>query len=129
MADDRLATTLCGVPLRNPVLAASGTCGYGIEFRDMVDWSSVGGLIVKGLSREPMAGNPEPRFWETEGGIASGEDAAEFLVAGATAVQVGTASFWDPGATARIAKQLGRFLRDHQVARVADIVGTLQLGG
>jgi len=37
MADSRLATTLCGIPLRNSVLAASGTCGYGIEFRDSVD--------------------------------------------------------------------------------------------
>jgi len=306
MADDRLATTLCGIPLRNPVIAASGTCGYGIEFRDVIDWSRVGGLIVKGLSPEPMAGNPPPRLWETEGGminsvglqnigvrafvaqklsalreidtvvfvnvfghavedyvevvrvledaeglagyelnvscpntkqggiyfssdprllaevvsavrpvahrpllvklspnvtsirplakaaqesgadalslintlqalaidarsrrprlgagfgglsgpavqpvalrlvyeasqevsipvvglggIATGEDAAEFLVAGATAVQVGTASFWDPAATARIAGELGRFLHKQKVARVTDLIGTLSLG-
>jgi dihydroorotate dehydrogenase (NAD+) catalytic subunit len=69
MATDRLKTTLCGVSLRNPVIAASGTCAYGIEFEGLVDWSAVGGLIVKGLSREPMPGNPPPRLWETEGGM------------------------------------------------------------
>ena len=58
MKTDRLATSLFGVTLRNPVLAASGTCAYGVEFEKLVDWSAVGGLIVKGLSREPMSGNP-----------------------------------------------------------------------
>ena len=66
---DRLATNLCGIPLRNPILAASGSCAYGIEFARLVDWSKVGGLIVKGLSREPVAGNPPPRLYETEGGM------------------------------------------------------------
>ena len=60
------------------------------------------------------------------GGIATGEDAAEFLVAGATAVEVGTASFWDPGATARIARELDAFLRAEKVARVSDLTGTLR---
>jgi dihydroorotate dehydrogenase (NAD+) catalytic subunit len=46
------------------------------------------------------------------GGIASGEDAAEFLVAGATAVEVGTATFWDPGSPVRVARELGRFWRE-----------------
>jgi dihydroorotate dehydrogenase (NAD+) catalytic subunit len=66
---DRLATTLCGIPLRNPVLAASGTFGYGIEFAKLVDLNQLGGLVTKGLSREPMAGNPAPRLWHTEGGM------------------------------------------------------------
>jgi dihydroorotate dehydrogenase (NAD+) catalytic subunit len=66
---DRLATTLCGIPLRNPVLAASGTFGYGIEFAKLVDLNQLGGLITKGLSREPIAGNPAPRLWHTEGGM------------------------------------------------------------
>ena len=66
---DRLATTLCGIPLRNPVLAASGTFGYGIEFAKLVDLNQLGGLVTKGLSREPIAGNPAPRLWHTEGGM------------------------------------------------------------
>jgi dihydroorotate dehydrogenase (NAD+) catalytic subunit len=302
--ESRLATSLCGVPLRNPVLAASGTFGYGVEFERLVDLNQLGGLVVKGLSREPMEGNPPPRLWETQagmlnsiglqnigvqafvreklpalarlrtavvanvfgyatedyvevvrvlesaegvaayelnvscpntryggiyfssdpallaevveavkrvarrpvivklspnvaaieplaraaessgadaislvntfialavdvrarrprlgagfgglsgpaikpialrlvyqaakavkipviglGGIATGEDAAEFLVAGASAVEVGTATFWDPRSPLRIARELDRFLRDEGVGNVREIVGTLK---
>jgi len=66
---DLLETTLCGIPLRNPVLAASGTFGYGLEFAKLVDLNQLGGIITKGLSREPIAGNPAPRLWHTEGGM------------------------------------------------------------
>ncbi len=300
-----MAVSLAGIELNNPVIAASGTCAYGVELAGLVEWSQVGGLVVKGLSRESMAGNPPPRLWETRGGmmnsvglqnlgvrafvaeklpalrtmpvkvfanvfgyavedylevvrilddadglaayelnvscpntshggiffssdpglleqlvgavkriarrpvivklspnvarieplalaaeragadaislvntflalavdararrprigaglgglsgpaikpialrlvyeaaravripviglggIASGEDAAEFLVAGASAVQVGTASFWDPGAPARIARELDRFLEEERVGHVSELVGTLRL--
>jgi dihydroorotate dehydrogenase (NAD+) catalytic subunit len=61
------------------------------------------------------------------GGIASGEDAAEFLIAGASAVEVGTATFWDPRAPLRIARELDRFLKQENIAHVRDLVGTLQL--
>ncbi|MGH9697152.1 MAG: dihydroorotate dehydrogenase, partial [Bryobacteraceae bacterium] len=66
---DLLGTTLCGIPLRNPVLAASGIFGYGIEFAKLVDLNQLGGVVTKGLSREPIAGNPAPRLWHTEGGM------------------------------------------------------------
>ena len=65
----RLATSLCGIPLKTPVLAASGTFAYGIELRDVVDLAELGGIITKGLSREPMEGNPAPRLYETEAGM------------------------------------------------------------
>ncbi len=65
----RLAISLCGIPLKNPVLAASGTYAYGVELRDLVDLSALGGIVVKGLSREPMDGNPPPRVWETQAGM------------------------------------------------------------
>jgi len=65
----RLATSLCGIPLKTPILAASGTFAYGVELRDLVDLSAIGGIVVKGLSREPMDGNPPPRVWETEAGM------------------------------------------------------------
>jgi dihydroorotate dehydrogenase (NAD+) catalytic subunit len=302
----RLSTTLCGISLKTPVLAASGTYAYGVEFDKLTDLSALGGIVVKGLSREPMAGNPPPRLYETEGGmmnsiglqnigvrafvadklpalrksgtaifanvfgysvedylevvrvledaegiaayelnvscpntkhggiffsndptllselvgevqakirrplivklspnvpridviaraaadagadaislvntfialaidvrtrrarlgagfgglsgpaikpvalrmvyeaaqavkipviglggIASGIDAAEFLIAGASAVEVGTANFWDPGAPARIANELDQFLKEEDIPSVAALVGTLKMG-
>jgi len=300
-----LETSLCGIRLRNPVIAASGTFAYGVEFVDQVKLNELGGLVVKGISREPIEGNPAPRVYETEGGminsiglqnigvrafvqeklpalarldtavlvnvfgyqtddyvevvrvlndhegiaayelnvscpntahggiyfssdpcllsevvtavkqiarrpvivklspnvsaiepvakaaeesgadalslintliglaidartrrsrigagfgglsgpaikpvalrfvcqaaravkipviglggIATGEDAAEFLIAGATAVEVGTATFWDPRSPARIARELGQFLQRENIARAADLVGTLKM--
>jgi dihydroorotate dehydrogenase (NAD+) catalytic subunit len=57
------------VLLENPVLAASGTFGYGIEFAGLVDLNRLGGIVVKGLSLEPMAGSPPPRMREAVGGM------------------------------------------------------------
>jgi dihydroorotate dehydrogenase (NAD+) catalytic subunit len=301
-----METSLCGVSLKTPVLAASGTFAYGVEFREHLDLAALGGIIVKGLSREPMDGNPPPRLFETQsgmlnsiglqnigvrafvrdklpelrelgvttfanifgyavedyvevarvlddaeglagyelnvscpntkhggiyfssdpallaevvsevrkaasrrplivklspnvarieplaraaadagadaislintfvalaidprtrrprlgaglgglsgpaikpialrmvyeaaravaipviglGGVATGEDAAEFLVAGASTVHVGTANFWDPRAPERIAQELDKFLQQENVARAADLVGTLKI--
>lgn len=51
------------------MLAASGTFGYGVEFAAILDLNRIGGFVVKGLSREPMAGNPPPRLWETHSGM------------------------------------------------------------
>jgi dihydroorotate dehydrogenase (NAD+) catalytic subunit len=66
---DRLSTQLLGLTLRAPILAASGTFAYGVEFEKIVDFSRIGGFVVKGLSREPMTGNAPPRLWETAGGM------------------------------------------------------------
>jgi dihydroorotate dehydrogenase (NAD+) catalytic subunit len=304
-ADPSLATSLCGIALHNPVIAASGTFAYGLEFEKLTDLNSLGGLVVKGLSREPIEGNPAPRVCETAagminsiglqnigvrafvadklpglaklktavfanvfgyrvedyaevvrvledheglagyelnvscpntshggiyfssdpallaevvsavkrvarrlvvvklspnvsaieplaraaeesgagaislvntfialaidphtrrprigagfgglsgpaikpialrlvcqaaravkipviglGGIATGTDAAEFLIAGATAVQVGTASFWDPGACVKVAGELAAFLKRERIASAAELIGTLKL--
>ena len=307
MTSGRLETDFCGIRLRNPVIAASGTFAYGVEFERVTDLTALGAFIVKGISRMPMNGNPAPRVWEAEagminsiglqnigleaflrdktpalariptpyfvnvfgyatedyvevvrkledvegpaayelnvscpntkhggmffgsdagllselvsavravsrrtlivklspnvarieplakaaeesgadalslvntivslavdarartprigagfgglsgpaikpialrmvyeavqavrvpviglGGVATGEDAAEFLVAGATAVQVGTANFWDPRATGRIVRELDTFLKEEKIANVRDIVGTLRFPG
>ena len=51
--------------MRSPVIAASGTFGYGVEFEEIVPLDRIGGFVTKGLSREPMAGNPSPRIIET----------------------------------------------------------------
>lgn len=64
-----LASMVCGIAFRNPVLAASGTFGYGIEFEALADLNAMGGIVVKGLSREPIAGNPAPRLWEARAGM------------------------------------------------------------
>ena len=55
--------------LRNPILAASGTFGYGLEFAHLVDLNRLGGLVTKGLSREPIEGAPAPRLCETPSGM------------------------------------------------------------
>jgi dihydroorotate dehydrogenase (NAD+) catalytic subunit len=300
----RLQVSLCGIPLRNPIIAASGTFAYGIEFTTVTNLEAIGAFVVKGISRRPMDGNPPPRLWETVsgmmnsiglqnigieafvrdkvpalraiptpylvnvfgnepedyleivrilndtegpsayelnvscpntkhggiffssdpclldelvssvvkvarrpvivklspnvaridtlaraaeqagasaislvntfvalavdirtrkprigagfgglsgpaikpiavrmvyeaaqavkipviglGGIASGEDAAEFLIAGATAVQVGTANFWDPGSSGRIAQELNQFLEEENIGSVTELTGTLR---
>src|SRR5213592_4302865 len=64
-----LSISFCGIAFKNPVIAASGTFGYGVEFEDIVALHKLGGFIVKGLSREPMAGNPPPRVFETAAGM------------------------------------------------------------
>jgi dihydroorotate dehydrogenase (NAD+) catalytic subunit len=60
---------LCGLELRNPVIAASGTFGYGIEFEEILSLDKIGGFVTKGLSREPMSGNDAPRIIETSAGM------------------------------------------------------------
>jgi len=71
MADSGDATKvkILGIEFRNPVLTASGTFGYGVEFASLVDLNSIGGIVVKGLSRQPIAGNPAPRLWEATSGM------------------------------------------------------------
>jgi dihydroorotate dehydrogenase (NAD+) catalytic subunit len=64
-----LSVNVAGIRLKNPVIAASGTFGYGLEFEDVVHLDRLGGFVVKGLSREPMTGNPPPRLYETTAGM------------------------------------------------------------
>jgi dihydroorotate dehydrogenase (NAD+) catalytic subunit len=64
-----LSVQIGAVRLRNPILTASGTFGYGLEFSHLVDLNSLGGIVVKGLSLEPMEGAPPPRLCETPGGM------------------------------------------------------------
>ncbi len=64
-----LSVEISGLRLKNPVLAASGTFGYGLEFTQFFDISQLGGFCTKGLSLEPMAGNPPSRIVETPAGM------------------------------------------------------------
>jgi len=65
----RMEVSIGKLKLRNPVMTASGTFGYGEEYASFVDLNRLGALIVKGISLEPRAGNPPPRIMETEGGM------------------------------------------------------------
>lgn len=74
MSDSRaaqldLAVSFAGLTFKNPIIAASGTFGYGVEFEDIVSLPRLGGFVVKGLSAEPMPGNPPPRMFETAAGM------------------------------------------------------------
>lgn len=64
-----LTTDFAGVELRNPVVLASGTCGYGDELAPFIDLARLGGLVTKTITPEPRAGNPPPRVVETPAGM------------------------------------------------------------
>ena len=91
--------TVGSVALPNPVLAASGTFGYGTEYQGLVDLAALGALCVKGLSLRPAPGKPAPRLVETPGGVlnAIGRHDLPFVFGGdgalvaVPALQVGTA--------------------------------------
>jgi dihydroorotate dehydrogenase (NAD+) catalytic subunit len=65
----QVAVEIAGVRFQNPVLTASGTFGYGQEFAHLIDLNRLGGIVVKGISAEPLPGNPPPRIYETEAGM------------------------------------------------------------
>ena len=66
---DRLRVQVGGVAMANPIMLASGTIGYGEEFAELIDLGRVGGIVVKGLSRDPWIGNVPQRIAETPGGM------------------------------------------------------------
>jgi len=67
--DPRIAIEIAGIRFNNPVLGASGTFGYGLEFADLIDLNRLGGFATKGLSARPLPGNVPPRIVETHGGM------------------------------------------------------------
>jgi dihydroorotate dehydrogenase (NAD+) catalytic subunit len=64
-----MRVTIAGVELASPVIAASGTFGYGVEFEEILSFERIGAFVTKGLSCNPMAGNPAPRIIETAAGM------------------------------------------------------------
>ena len=64
-----LFVNLGGIKMKNPVMAASGTFGYGPEYAELVDLNRLGAVVVKGISLEPVRGNPPPRTVEVAGGL------------------------------------------------------------
>ncbi len=64
-----MKVSLAGLELASPVIAASGTFGYGIEFEEIVSLERIGGFVTKGISREPIPGHPAPRIIQTAAGM------------------------------------------------------------
>jgi dihydroorotate dehydrogenase (NAD+) catalytic subunit len=67
--DPGLAVEIAGINFNNPVIGASGTFGYGLEFAELIDLNRLGGFVTKGLSARPLSGNAPPRIVETHGGM------------------------------------------------------------
>ncbi len=65
----RVEVEIAGIRFKNPVMTASGTFGYGQEFAHLIDLNKLGGIVVKGISADPMEGNAAPRIYETESGM------------------------------------------------------------
>jgi len=99
-----LTVKLGPIQLKNPVMLASGTCGYGIELSDLIDLKSFGAVVVKGISLEPRPGNPPPRIYETPCGLLNAIGLEN----------VGVRQF--------IEKKLP-WLRRHKVATIVNILG------
>ncbi|NLC37839.1 MAG: dihydroorotate dehydrogenase, partial [Clostridia bacterium] len=69
MSSVDLAVEIAGIRLKNPVLTASGTFGYGLEYENYCSLEALGGIVVKGTTLEPRLGNPPPRIIETPAGM------------------------------------------------------------
>ncbi len=99
-----LSVDICGIKLKNPVIAASGTFGFGREHAEYIDLKKLGGISVKGLTLKPRQGNKPPRVAETPAGI------------------LNSVGLQNPGVHYFIEKELP-FLRKYSVAVIANIAG------
>lgn len=99
-----MAVNIAGMKMKNPVMTASGTFGWGEEYADYVDLNRLGGIVVKGLSLKPRLGNPPPRIMETAGGM------------------LNAVGLQNIGVDAFIEEKLP-FLRNYNVAVIANIYG------
>jgi len=72
--EPQIETEIAGIRFQNPVWTASGTFGYGKEFASLIDLNELGAIVVKGISPEPMEGNPSPRIYESESGMLNAID-------------------------------------------------------
>ena len=99
-----MSIELCGVKLKNPLITASGTFGFGREYEELYDIGVWGGVSVKGLTNEPRAGNPPHRIAETASGI------------------LNSVGLQNPGVDAFIRDELPR-LAERGVAVIANVAG------
>ncbi len=99
-----MTVDLAGIRMKNPVMVASGTFGYGPEYADFVNLSELGAIVVKGISAEPCEGNPVPRMVEVKSGL------------------VNAIGLQNPG-VAKFIKEYMPFLRKHDVPVIVNIWG------
>jgi dihydroorotate dehydrogenase (NAD+) catalytic subunit len=104
MSDFDLSVKIAGMKLKNPVIAASGTFGFGREYAGFLDLNRLGGISVKGLTLEPRQGNKPPRIAETPGGI------------------LNSVGLQNPGVRAFIEEEIP-FLRQYNTAIIANVAG------
>lgn len=104
MTTPRLDIECAGIRMKNPVMVASGTFGYGPEYADLVDLGQLGAIVVKGISLEPWGGNPTPRLVEVPGGL------------------VNAIGLQNPGVAGFVQKYMP-FLRQHDVPVIVNIWG------
>ncbi len=69
MKEPDISVNICGIEFKNPIILASGTCGYGYELINFLDLNNIGGVVLKGISLKPKEGNPRPRIHETPCGL------------------------------------------------------------
>lgn len=100
-----LSVEIGSLKLANPILASSGTFGYGIEFSHLVDLNRIGGFVVKGLSLEPLNGAPAPRLCETPAGM------------------LNSVGLQNVGVRAFVAEKLPK-IRHYRCAAIANVFGT-----
>jgi dihydroorotate dehydrogenase (NAD+) catalytic subunit len=113
-----LSVQIGALRLRNPILAASGTFGYGVEFAHLVDLNRLGGFVVKGLSREPIEGAPPPRLCETPSGMLNAVGLQNVGVRAFVAEKLPTLQKYD---TAVVANVFGYCLEDY-----VEVIRTLE---
>ena len=104
MAKPDLSVKIGAIRMRNPVMTASGTFGYGPEYADLVDFSRLGAIVVKGISREPVRGNATPRTVEVASGL------------------INAIGLQNPGVDGFV-KEYMPFLRRHDVPVIVNIWG------
>ncbi|MDR1059928.1 MAG: dihydroorotate dehydrogenase, partial [Clostridiales bacterium] len=97
---------ICGMRLKNPVIAASGTFGFGEEYGEYVDLDRLGGISVKGLTLKARKGNPPPRLAETPAGL------------------LNSVGLQNPGVEAFAQRELPRLLRHGGLAVIANVAGS-----
>jgi len=110
-----------GLVLRNPVLVASGTFGYGIEYGDVVDVQRLGAICCKGTTLRPRIGNPTPRVTETPGGMLNSIGLQNPGVDAVVAKYASTWAGWDVPVIVNVAGE--------SIADYVEVVRRLETGG